>query len=219
MLPERPVARIGTVERILFLKGDVEMKVSGEVKKVHDVKQMLEMACGMEKASIVDYNRWANECAANADSVSKKLFEDLVADEERHFDQYDKQLDNIKRFGLNYLALQSFEGGETDACDDDCSLVVCGDGVHNATAGEACDDGTGNSDTLPNACRTDCSFATCGDGVVDTGEECDDGNGDNTDGCLVGCTLAACGDGYVRSDGVGEDEECDLCCRSSLPIR
>ena len=96
-------------ERILFLKGDVEMKVAGELKKGHDVKQMLEMACGMEKSSILDYNRWANECAANADSVSKKLFEDLVADEERHFDQYDTEMANLDKYGEQYLALQSIE--------------------------------------------------------------------------------------------------------------
>jgi len=32
-----------------------------------------------------------------------------VNEEESHYDQFDKQLENIKRFGLNYLALQSFE--------------------------------------------------------------------------------------------------------------
>jgi bacterioferritin len=85
------------------------MKVAGEVKAVQDVKQMLEMACGMEKASVIDYNRWANECASNADSVSKKLFEDLVADEERHFDQYDTEMDNLEKYGEQYLALQSIE--------------------------------------------------------------------------------------------------------------
>ena len=96
-------------ERILFLKGEVEMKTSGEVKKTLKVREMLEQARSMEEGSAKDYNRWANECAANADSVSKKLFEDLVADEERHFDQYDTELDNLKQFGDNYLALQSIE--------------------------------------------------------------------------------------------------------------
>jgi bacterioferritin len=96
-------------ERILFLRGDVEMNVSGEVKKVTDVKEMIKMAGGMEEKSIVDYNRWANECATNADSVSKKLFEDLVADEERHFDQYDTEMANLEKYGEQYLALQSIE--------------------------------------------------------------------------------------------------------------
>lgn len=96
-------------ERILFLKGEVKLKASSEVKKVHDVKKMLEMAASMETGSANDYNNWANECARNADSVSKKLFETLVEDEERHFNQYDDEMENLKKFGDNYLALQSIE--------------------------------------------------------------------------------------------------------------
>jgi len=96
-------------ERILFLKGEVEMLASEEVKKIHDVKTMLETAVQMEESSARDYNLWANECSANADSVSKKLFEALVADEERHGDQYDIEMENLAKFGDNYLALQSIE--------------------------------------------------------------------------------------------------------------
>lgn len=96
-------------ERILFLKGEVEMKASHEIKKIHDVREMLLLASEMEQHSARDYNLWANECATNADSVSKKVFEDLVLDEERHFDQYETELDNMKQFGDNYLALQSIE--------------------------------------------------------------------------------------------------------------
>lgn len=102
-------------ERILFLKGDVEMKASEEVKKVHNVKEMLDMAAEMEKQSAHDYNVFANECAQNADSVTKKLFEALVADEERHYDQYDVELENLQKFGDNYLALQSIERSKTIA--------------------------------------------------------------------------------------------------------
>ncbi len=96
-------------ERILFLKGEVEMKVSHAVQKIHDVKKMLEIAAGMETGSVKDYNEWANECSKNADSASKKVFEALVDDEERHFDQYDKEMENLAKFGDNYLALQSIE--------------------------------------------------------------------------------------------------------------
>lgn len=96
-------------ERILFLNGDVEMKASAEVKKVQDVSEMLKMSRQMEMESAKDYNLWANECSANADSVSKKLFEDLVVDEEGHYDQYDVELENLTKFGERYLALQSIE--------------------------------------------------------------------------------------------------------------
>ncbi len=96
-------------ERILFLKGEVEMTASVEVTKIHKVDEMLKLARKMEESSARDYNIWANECSANADSVSKKLFEDLVVDEERHYDQYDTELDNLEKFGEKYLALQSIE--------------------------------------------------------------------------------------------------------------
>ncbi|MFO7766621.1 MAG: ferritin-like domain-containing protein [Pelovirga sp.] len=96
-------------ERILFLGGDVEMKASQDVKKIKEVEEMLQLARSMEEQSALDYNRWANECSANADSVSKKLFEQLVVDEERHYDNYDDEIENLSRFGKEYLALQSIE--------------------------------------------------------------------------------------------------------------
>jgi bacterioferritin len=96
-------------ERALFLGGDVEMVASDEVKKIHDVKKMLELAAEMEESSANDYNEWANVCSKHNDSASKKLFESLVDDEERHFDQYDDEMNNLKKFGDNYLALQSIE--------------------------------------------------------------------------------------------------------------
>ena len=102
-------------ERILFLKGEVEMVASAEVKKIHDVQKMLELGKQMEEASATAYNKWANECGANADSVSKTLFESLVIDEERHYDQYDTEIDNMEKFGDKYLALQSIERSKNRA--------------------------------------------------------------------------------------------------------
>jgi bacterioferritin len=96
-------------ERIIFLGGDVEMVASGSVDRIQDVAEMLKMGIQMEQNSVRDYNLWANECAANADSGSKKVFEGLVDDEERHYDQYDNEQNNLKRFGDRYLALQSIE--------------------------------------------------------------------------------------------------------------
>lgn len=96
-------------ERILFLKGEVELDAAEKVEKINDVKSMLEKAASMEKESSRDYNLWANECSANADSASKKIFEELVLDEERHYDNYDTEMENLKQFGDGYLALQSIE--------------------------------------------------------------------------------------------------------------
>jgi cysteine-rich repeat protein len=84
----------------------------------------------------------------------------------------------------------------------------CGDGVRQA--GEECDDGENNSNTLPGACRTTCLLGRCGDRVRDPGEECDEGN--QTAACDLDCTLAMCGDGTLNQ-ALGED--CDDGARNS----
>ena len=94
-------------ERILFLKGEVELVPALPVEKITDPEKVLAKAVAMEGQSIVDYNEAAKVCAAHSDAQSKQLFESLVADEERHQDQYEKQMENIRRFGPSYLALQA----------------------------------------------------------------------------------------------------------------
>jgi len=98
-------------ERVLFLKGDVEMAAAGPVEKIVDPEAILLKAMAMEEESAHFYNQAAIECGAKADAASKQIFERLVGDEEGHFDQFEKQHDNIQRFGLSYLALQSFGAG------------------------------------------------------------------------------------------------------------
>jgi len=95
-------------ERILFLKGDAEMVAAGPVEKITEAQKILAKAAAMEQDGVTSYNQFALQCSQNADSASKQLFEALVNDEEGHYDEFDKQLDNIKRFGPSYLALQSF---------------------------------------------------------------------------------------------------------------
>jgi bacterioferritin len=78
------------------------------VERLTDPIKILAKAAEMEKNSTRDYNKWARECAENLDAASKKIFEELVGDEEMHFGAFDKQQDHIRQFGPAYLALQSF---------------------------------------------------------------------------------------------------------------
>lgn len=102
-------------ERILFLKGDVGMNASTAVRTAHDVMEMLKLATQMEEQSIGDYNRWAIECGAAADAVSKQLLESIIADEERHYGQFDIESENLRKFGESYLVLQSIERSRNSA--------------------------------------------------------------------------------------------------------
>ena len=85
------------------------------VEKIVEPEQILAKAVQMEEDGPRGYNAAALACGANADSVSRQLFEQLVQDEERHFDEFDKQLEKIKKFGMNYLALQSMGAGKEPA--------------------------------------------------------------------------------------------------------
>ena len=75
---------------------------------------------------------------------------------------------NKKLCGTEFKGCKTCCGGEVTTS---CSVAVCGDG--NTVAGEACDDGEGNSDVVADACRTNCAAPSCGDRVVDSGEDCD----------------------------------------------
>lgn len=57
--------------------------------------------------------------------------------------------------------------------------------------------------------------AACGNGVVETGEECDDGNASNADACLVSCYAPA---RFVASDPHLHGRGCDLPSTSSAGL-
>jgi len=102
-------------------------------------------------------------------------------------------------------AEQCDDGNESDCdgCSSACTLesgLRCGDGILNASCGEQCDP------PAAGRCDAQCQrIPFCGDGRVDPGEQCDDGNTNDCDGCSNTCTLVTgCGDGVVCGS-----EECD----------
>lgn len=126
---------------------------------------------------------------------------------------------------------------EGDGCDNDCRRTCEMDDVGRCTDdGEACngdpvcesDFTCGTSAPLADGafCAAPGSGATgtcqagtcipegCGNGIIDSGEDCDDMNADDTDGCTVACEFTCtseneamrCGDGDV-CNGV---ETCDV---------
>ncbi len=88
---------------------------------------------------------------------------------------------------------------------DPCIATTCDDATHTCvnpiSAGEVC----GLSAVCVDGA---CSLVACGNGTVELGEECDDGNNTNGDGCQSDCTLSiagsVCGNGN-RETG----EQCD----------
>jgi len=85
---------------------------------------------------------------------------------------------------------------DADGCNNDCELPTvvppsCGDSIVQTALGETCEPGMVlapvNGGSPDRACRADCSY--CGDGILDPGEQCDDGNGDDGDGCENSCLI------------------------------
>ncbi|MDC0718118.1 DUF4215 domain-containing protein [Nannocystis bainbridge] len=132
-------------------------------------------------------------------------------------------------------------GGNTPTCDADCTPAMCGDGMHNPAADEACDDGAENSDDYTeNAdeapCNTactgkaphcgdgvcqeasedgSCGDCSCGDGIVSAPEVCDEGG--ETPTCDSDCTPAECGDGHhnpAAGESCDDGNEDEVECRS-----
>ncbi len=73
-------------------------------------------------------------------------------------------------------------------------------------------------------CGPSCAAPICGDGNLDPGEECDDGNNVDGDGCSAVCTVEPfCGDGNLDpgeecDDGNNVDGDgCDANCKVELP--
>lgn len=65
-----------------------------------------------------------------------------------------------------------------------CASSTCGDGCVDATKGEQCE--PPGTSTCDSSCKTIVP-AVCGNGTRETGEQCDDGNTTNLDGCDNTC--------------------------------
>lgn len=97
------------------------------------------------------------------------------------------------------------DGGESAACNANCTTSACGDGVLNASAGETCDDA---NTTAGDGCSATCMTEACGNGVLDSGETCEDGNAASGDGCSSTCqfeTSGGTGGNAGTSGGDGGD--------------
>ena len=97
-------------EHILYLKGDVTMSFAKPVEYINgDVAKMLAYADELEKATIANYNEFISICAAEGDHVTKKIFEEILVQEENHEDIFDTEGSNLDRLGDTLLALNAIE--------------------------------------------------------------------------------------------------------------
>jgi bacterioferritin len=91
-------------DRILFLKGEPTSKPDALAKKGEQIPQMLTTNMALEAGAMKMYNEAAMVCAAEKDQISKELLEELLKDEEGHFNYFENTKDHVDKLGAAYLA-------------------------------------------------------------------------------------------------------------------
>jgi len=87
------------IERIMFLKGDPELRFAKPPARAQSLKDMFEADLADEKEAIEFYTEAAGQAAQESDIGSRVLFEKIVLDEEGHMAWLELQLDLISRMG------------------------------------------------------------------------------------------------------------------------
>src|SRR5918993_969179 len=91
-------------ERILFLDGLPNFQALGKLRIGENPKELLEADLALELEALPTLREAISYCEGVGDSVSRRLFTDILDSEEEHIDWIETQLDLIARLGeQNYL--------------------------------------------------------------------------------------------------------------------
>lgn len=91
-------------ERIKELGGDPTTEPSGKVEKGQNVQSMFSSDSKLEDGAIEAYNQFLLVCRDNGDSTSVKLLEEIIDEEQVHFNYFDNVGNHIEKLGETYLA-------------------------------------------------------------------------------------------------------------------
>lgn len=91
-------------ERIKELGGEPTTDLAGKVKKGQKVEAIFEFDANEENKAIEAYNGFLKIAMENEDSVTVKLFELVIDEEQIHFNYFDNVNDHIEQLGAAYLA-------------------------------------------------------------------------------------------------------------------
>jgi bacterioferritin len=95
-------------ERILFLEGLPNFQMLGRLRVGENVAEVLRSDLELEREACIQLRNAIEYCESKRDYVSRDLFAEILANEEEHVDNLEKQLEMIQLMGLqNYIQLQS----------------------------------------------------------------------------------------------------------------
>ena len=91
-------------ERIKELGGEPTTDLDAKVQKAQKLEAVFPFDAKLEDDTIDAYNGFLLVCRENGDSISMKLFETIVDEEQSHFNYFDNISDHIATLGAAYLA-------------------------------------------------------------------------------------------------------------------
>ena len=91
-------------ERIKELGGEPTTEPAKKVQKGQKVESIFSFDSALEDNTIDVYNQFLLVCRENGDSVSMKLFESIIDEEQIHYNYFDSVSDHIDDLGPAYLA-------------------------------------------------------------------------------------------------------------------
>ena len=92
------------IERILFLEGRPVVSKLNEIHVGETVEKQLRNDLSAELEAVKQYNEAIALATRLGDNGTKDIFEEVLADEERHVDELETELEKIAHMGLeNYL--------------------------------------------------------------------------------------------------------------------
>lgn len=91
-------------ERIKDLGGDATTDPLGKVQKNQDVRKIYPFDSATEEDTIDAYNQFHMVCRENGDTVTMKLFETVIDEEQAHQTYFDNVATHIKSLGDTYLS-------------------------------------------------------------------------------------------------------------------
>jgi bacterioferritin len=91
-------------ERIKELGGEPVTVYDGTVKKGQAIQGIFPFDAKLEDDTIEVYNQFLLVCRENGDSISMKIFEEIIDEEQMHYNYFDNVDHHIKKLGDTYLA-------------------------------------------------------------------------------------------------------------------
>jgi bacterioferritin len=91
-------------ERVKELGGEPTAEPAAKAQKGQKVQVIFSFDAGLEDNTIDLYNQFAAVCRENGDSISMKIFETIIDEEQIHYNYFDNISGHIQELGETYLA-------------------------------------------------------------------------------------------------------------------